>query len=273
MLRIFIKGYTLIARPLIHLTRKDVPFEIGPAQLKAMDKLKSAIATSPALRPIDYESDLPVILAVDSCANGVGFILLQIGRDGKRYPSRFGSITFNDRESRYSQAKLELYGLFRALKVTQLYTIGVKKLVVEMDAKFIKGMINNPTLHPNDAVNRWIAAILLFDFELVHIPADKHTGADGLSRRPRALEDPDPDDPEDLEEWIDTNAGFFISINSPASLFDSSPPMCLPPEPLTMITTRSMIPTSRPLPSSSESSSSISSRASSPRPEDIIEIP
>ena len=77
------------------------------------------------------------------------------------YPSRFGSITFNDRESRYSQAKLELYGLFRALRVTQLYTIGVKKLIVEMDAKFIKGMINNPTLHPNDAVNRWIAAILL----------------------------------------------------------------------------------------------------------------
>ena len=66
---------------------------------------------------------------------------------------------------------MELYGLFRALKQTQLYTIGVKRLVVEMDAKFIKGMINNPTLHPNDAINCWIAAILLFDFELVHIPA------------------------------------------------------------------------------------------------------
>ena len=51
-----------------------------------------------------------------------------------------------------------------------------------MDTKFIKGMINNPTLHPNDAINRWIAAILLFDFELVHVPAEKHTGADGLSQ-------------------------------------------------------------------------------------------
>jgi len=49
-----------------------------------------------------------------------------------------------------------------------------------MDTKFIKGMINNPTLHPNDAINRWISAILLFDFELVHIPANKHIGADGL---------------------------------------------------------------------------------------------
>src|ERR1700743_3672244 len=159
--------------------------------------------------------------------NGVGFILLQLGPDKKRYPSRFGSIVFNDRESRYSQAKLELYGLFRSLKQTQLFTIGAKKLVVEMDAKFIKGMINNPTLHPNDAINRWISAIPLFDFELVHVPADKHTGADGLSRRPRALDDSPPDDSDELEDWIDTNAGFFIEITSPPSPVDPAPSMSL----------------------------------------------
>ena len=223
VLRIFIKGYTLVARPLINLTRKDAPFEIGPDQLEAIDNLKEALINSPALRPIDYESDLPVILAVDSCMNGVGFILLQLGDDKKRYPSRFGSITFNDRESRYSQAKLELYGLFRALKQTQLYTIGVKKFVVEMDAKFIKGMINNPTLHPNDAINRWIAVILLFDFDLVHVPADKHTGADGLSRRPRAPEDPSFEDPDELEGWIDTNAGFYIESSTPPLACDPAP--------------------------------------------------
>jgi hypothetical protein len=231
VLRIFIKNYTLVARPLIQLTKKDEPFEIGPTQLTAIEELKTAITNSPALRPIDYESDRPVILAVDSCMNGVGFILLQLGEDKKRYPSRFGSIVFNDRESRYSQAKLELYGLFRALKQTQLFTIGVKKLVVEMDAKFIKGMLNSPALHPNDAINRWISAILLFDFELVHVPADKHTGADGLSRRPNAPSDPPSDDPDELEEWIDTNAGFFIELASPQSPFDPAPSLALAMEP------------------------------------------
>ena len=223
VLRIFIKNYTLIARPLIQLTRKDEPFAIGPEQLQAIDTLKDAILTSPALRPIEYECDRPVILAVDSCMNGVGYILLQLGEDKKRYPSRFGSITFNDRESRYSQAKLELYGLFRTLKQTQLFTIGVRKLIVEMDAKFIKGMLNNPTLHPNDAINRWIAAILLFDFELVHVPAEKHTRADGLSRRPRDSNDPDLDDPEELEDWIDTHSGFFIEMHSRQSPYDPAP--------------------------------------------------
>jgi hypothetical protein len=227
VLRIFIKDYTIIARPLIKLTRKDVPFEIGPEQLDSIQELKTAIASSPALRPLDYESERPVVLAVDSCANGVGYILFQLGEGKKRYPSRFGSITFNDREARYSQAKLELYGLFRALKETRLFTIGIKKFIVEMDAKFIKGMINNPTLHPNDAVNRWISAILLFDFDLVHIPADKHTGADGLSRRPRADEDPSPEDSDILQDWIDSNAGFFIDASSPASDFDPAPSLCM----------------------------------------------
>ena len=222
--RIFIKGYTLVACPLINLTRKDVPFEFGPSQLCAMELLKEAIVNSPALVPINYESDNPVILAVDSCANGTGYILFQKGDDGKRYPSRFGSITFNDRESRYSQAKLELYGLFQSLKATQLFTIGVKKLIVEMDAKFIKGMINNPTLHPNNAVNRWISAILLFDFELVHVPAEKHTGADGLSRRPHATTDPSFETEEELDDWIDSNSNLFLDIANPPSPYDPAPP-------------------------------------------------
>ena len=227
VLRIFIKNYTLVARPLIQLTRKGVPFEFGPSQLDAFEELKYLVTNSPALRPLDYKCDRPVILAVDSCMNGTGYLLLQVGEDGKRYPSRFGSITFNDRESRYSQAKLELYGLLRALRSTQLFTIGVKKFIVEMDAKFIKGMLNNPTLHPNDAVNCWIAAILLFDFDLVHVPAEKHTGADGLSRRPRASEDPPSEESTDLDDWIDTSAGLYLELSSPPLPGDPSPPLAL----------------------------------------------
>jgi len=56
VLQIFIKGYTLVACPLIKLTWKEEPFEIGPEQLEAISKLKSAILNSPTLCPIDYES-------------------------------------------------------------------------------------------------------------------------------------------------------------------------------------------------------------------------
>jgi len=147
-----------------------------------MQHLKDTVIHSPALRRIDYECGREIILAVDTSNIAVGYILMQLGEEGKRYPSRFGSLTLNEVESRYSQAKLELYGLFRALRAVRVWIFGVRNLTVEVDAKYIKGMINNLDMQPNTSINRWIAGILLFNFKLVHVPATKHTGADGLSR-------------------------------------------------------------------------------------------
>ena len=116
MLHIFIKDFSRIARPLVRLTRRDEPFVFGPEQQESMQRLKDAVINSPALRRIDYESGREIVLAVDTSNVAIGFILMQLGDDGRRYPARFGSITLNDVESRYSQAKLELYRLFRALR-------------------------------------------------------------------------------------------------------------------------------------------------------------
>ena len=214
-IRNWIKDYALITCPLTNLTRIAVPFVWDEAAQNAMDTLKSAIIHSPAIKPLDYHSGNEVILAVDSSYIACGWILLQVDAQGKRWPLCFGSITWNKRESRYSQAKIELYGLFRALKATKIWTIGVKNFTVEVDAKYIKGMLNHPDIQPNAAVNRWIAGILLFSFKLKHVPGSKHLGPDGLSCRKRA-----PGDDEDLldemvddvEEWLDEVLGCTIWI-------------------------------------------------------------
>jgi hypothetical protein len=59
-------------------------------------------------------------------------------------------------ESCYSQAKLELYSLFRALHAVHVFIFSMKNLTVDIDAKYIMGMINNPDLQPNATMNRWI---------------------------------------------------------------------------------------------------------------------
>ena len=89
----------------------------------------------------------------------------------------------NDREARFSQAKFEIYGLYRVLRAYKLYLIGCRNLVVEVDAQYIKGMLSNPDISPSASINRWILAILTFHFTLVHISGIRH-GPDGLSRRP-----------------------------------------------------------------------------------------
>jgi transposase InsO family protein len=213
LMRIFIKNYSAIARPLTLLTRKGIEFEFGPEQIEAQECLKEAIITSPAIRAIDYESDADVYLSVDTSIIAIGYILSQAIPDkpNARYPSRFGSMLLNERETNYSQPKLELYGLFRSLRAARLWIIGVRNLIVEVDAKYIKGMLNNPDIQPNATINRWIAGILLFDFKLVHVPGVTH-GPDGLSRRP-AQPDDDPEPPDDYEDWIDKSYGFMHIIN------------------------------------------------------------
>jgi hypothetical protein len=111
----------------------------------------------------------------------VVFMLLQLGVDEKHCPVQFRSIPWNPHESRYSQAKLELYGLFHALRAYHLWLVGLPKFTVKTDVKYIKGMLNHPDIEPNAAINHWVAGILLFDFNLVHVPGNKHTMADGLS--------------------------------------------------------------------------------------------
>ena len=165
-----------------------------------MQALKNAIIHSSALTSINYSSDCPIFVGVDSSSHGVGWILSQEGTDNKRHPARFSSISWNEREAHYSQPKIELYGLFRALCALCVHLIGVKNLVVEMDVQFIRGMIWNPNIQPNATINCWIAAILLFDFKLIHIPANKHHRPDGLSRHPPAEGEEEEGDPE---EWID----------------------------------------------------------------------
>ena len=41
----------------------------------------------------------------------------------------------NEHEAWYSQPKLELYGLYHVLCHFQLYIIGVKNLIIEVDTK------------------------------------------------------------------------------------------------------------------------------------------
>jgi hypothetical protein len=179
---IFIEDFAKHAHPLVNLTCKDITFHFGAEEIAAMENIKDLVTCSPVLRLLNYTAhDCPIILTVGSSVIAIGYVLMQIRDNKHQYPSQFGSIVWMEHESQYSQAKLELYSLFRTLCAYRIYIIGVKNLVVEVDAKYLKEILNNPDIQPNATINRWIAGILLFDFKLVHVPAIHHTAADGLS--------------------------------------------------------------------------------------------
>ena len=205
-----------------------VPHEATIQKIRDWPECENLTQVSPAERLYSLYINTSVI--------AIGFIMSQEGEDGKRYPNHFGSISLTSIESRYSQAKLELYRLFRSLRAVWVFIFGVTNLVVEMDAKYVKGVINNPDLQPNVTINRWITGILLFHFELCYISADQHTGPDRLSCRPPS--DDDPPDTDDFEDWLDNSYSFCITLLNDQLLPSSTTPCsihlgfrfpCLPP--------------------------------------------
>jgi hypothetical protein len=143
---IFIANFAKRANALVNLTHKDVPFEFGPAQVVAQADLKEALLNSPVLRSIDYNSDLPVILAVDTSHITVGFYLCQadVHMPKKRYFARFGSLPLNNHEQHFSQPKLELYGLYCALRTYKMFLVGVHNLIVEGRCEIYQGHAQQP---------------------------------------------------------------------------------------------------------------------------------
>ena len=74
--------------------------------------------------------------------------------------------------------------------------------------KYIKGMLANPDLVPSASINRWILAIMMFHFDLVHVPGSFH-GPDGPSCRKKQPGDQDETDDDSFDDRIDKLNGFL----------------------------------------------------------------
>ncbi|KNZ75900.1 L-type lectin-domain containing receptor kinase IV.3 [Termitomyces sp. J132] len=161
------------------------------------------------------------ILAVDTSYIVIGYYLCQCTSNNCKecYYNHFGLIMLNNREARFSQPKLELYSLYQALQALQMYFIGVRNLIIKVNARYIKGMLQKPNIQPSTSMNQWIMAILMFHFKLVHIKGTFH--------RPNGLLQclPQPDNPlvdnsnnSIYEDWIDWLHGFIYQVQLPLPL-------------------------------------------------------
>lgn len=82
--RVWIKDYSKLARPLTELIRKEAEFIWTDACQSSFETLKDLVSSAPALHVIDYSSEQPVILSVDTSYIAVGFILSQEDDQGRR---------------------------------------------------------------------------------------------------------------------------------------------------------------------------------------------
>jgi hypothetical protein len=132
----------------------------------------------------------------------------------KWYYAHFGSIPLNNREQWFSQPKLQLYGLFQALRTYKILLVGIQNLIIEVNTRYIHRMLNNPDTALSTSQNRWIISILTFHFELCHVSKKQHS-PDRLLCWPPQLGNisNNIDNPKEFDNWVDNLYSFTHLLN------------------------------------------------------------
>src|ERR687884_169783 len=132
-----------------------------------------------------------------------GAVLMQGSNRNRavRHPCRYESGLWKGAELRYDAGNRECRGLLKAMKKFRVYLYGVR-FIVETDTNTLMHQLNLPVSDlPGAAISRWLAWLRLFDFDVVHVPAEINGAADALSGRPKC--DGDSEDEEETEDDIE----------------------------------------------------------------------
>ena len=177
--RKFIPKFSEIAKPLIKLTEKNVPFKWEEQQESAFQTLKEALSRAPVLA-YPTETD-EFILDTDASDVGMGGVLSQI-QDGKEVVISYGSKAFSKTERNYCITRRELKSVVQFTDQFRHFLLG-RKFRVRTDNNAVKFM-RNMKQQPTGQVSRWLEQLQVFDFDTEHRPGTQHGNADGLSRKP-----------------------------------------------------------------------------------------
>ena len=185
--RRFVDGFSKIASPLNHLTRKDVLFLWSPECQSAFQTLKERLCSPPILSYPDFI--LPFHLFTDASQTAVGYVLGQVV-NGKEHVIAYGGRELSCAATRYSTPERKALAVVDGIKRYQPYLSG-KKFYVHTDHGSLSWL-----MRVKDTTGRlahWAICLQQFDFEIIHHPGVANNGnADALSRRNYASSEPCP---------------------------------------------------------------------------------
>lgn len=177
--RKFIRNFSLIAKPLTDLTKKNMTWLWGEAQDRAFKDLKSSLISRPVLAI--YDRNLHTELHTDASKFGVAGILLQRQIDNSLKPVMYFSRTTTREEQNYHSYELETLAVVESLKRFKVYLLGIKVKILT-DCVAIRHTFVKKDLIPRIA--RWWLQIQEFDLEIEYRAGDKMRHVDALSRNP-----------------------------------------------------------------------------------------
>ena len=135
---------------------------------------------------VHYDPSLPIRLAGDASAYGVGAVISHVMKDGQERPIAFASRTLLPSERNYAQVEKEALSLIFGVSKFHLYLYG-RHFTLITDHKPLTTILGPKKGIPPMAaarLQRWAVCLSAYSYDIQFKPTAAHSNADGLSRLP-----------------------------------------------------------------------------------------
>ncbi|XP_043494015.1 uncharacterized protein LOC122518925 isoform X2 [Polistes fuscatus] len=127
--RKFVPRYSVIARPLFDLLRKEIEFKFGRAEEESFKKIKEILCSKPVLRL--YRVNAETGLYTDASGKGCGVILMQRDdTDDMFHPVYYASGKTTTAEEKYPSYELEVLAIIKSLRKFRVYLLEIDFKIV-----------------------------------------------------------------------------------------------------------------------------------------------
>ncbi|XP_057711364.1 uncharacterized protein K02A2.6 [Corythoichthys intestinalis] len=180
----FLRQQSTVLAPLYNLLKDQVKWKWSKAERSAFDKCKEMLTSDKVLA--HYNPSLPLSLACDASAYGIGTVIQHTTPDGQEHPVAYASRTLSPAERNYSQIEKEALSLVYGVKKFHQYLWG-RKFNLVTDHKPLLTLFGENKRLPTMAaarIQRWAIMLSAYDYHIIYRQLEKHGNADGLSRVP-----------------------------------------------------------------------------------------
>lgn len=187
--RRFVKDFAKIAVALHDLT-KEADAELRKRKFRpiiwteqcevAFRRLKEALVSAPVL--VQPDRAKPFTIETDASEWAIGFVLCQVGEDGKMHPVAFDGRKLKGAELNYPVHEKELLAIKEALRTWDRYLENGTRTTIITDHEGLQYLTTTRTYSKRLA--RWIDEFQAYDLELRYRKGEEAVVPDAISRRP-----------------------------------------------------------------------------------------
>ena len=184
----FLPSLGSVLNPLHSLLRTGQPWKWSQSCEDAFQKAKKALVEAPILA--HYDPDLPISLAGDASAYGVGTVISHTMPNSTERPVAFTSRTLSTSERNYLQVEKEALSLIFGIKKFEqyLYCLGLHS---SPDHKPLTTILGPKQGIPSIAaarMQRWALLLSAYSYTIRFRPTQAHGNADSFSCLPMMAE-------------------------------------------------------------------------------------